>query len=104
MIEKVVKIFMDNLTIFINDFDGCLNNLKKVLERCEETNLVLNWKKCQFMVSSSIALSHLTSKKKIKVDKAKINTIANLLTPTCVRNIRSFLSHDGFYKRFIKDF
>lgn len=42
MIEKVVKIFMDNLTIFINDFDGCLNNLKKVLERCEETNLVLN--------------------------------------------------------------
>ena len=56
------------------------------------------------MVSSSIALSHLTSKKKIKVDKAKINIIANLLTPTCVRNIRSFLSHDGFYKRFIKDF
>ena len=55
------------------------------------------------MVSSSIALSHVISKKKIKVDKAKINTIANLLTPTCVSNIRFFLSHDGFYKRFIKD-
>ena len=40
----------------------------------------------------------------IEVDKAKVELISNLPTPKCVRDIRSFLRHAGFYKRFIKDF
>ena len=38
-----------------NSFDDCLENLRSVLVRCEETNLVLNWKKCHFMVQEGIA-------------------------------------------------
>ena len=33
-----------------NSFDNCLENLRSVLVRCEETNLMLNWEKCHFMV------------------------------------------------------
>ncbi|RDY12491.1 putative mitochondrial protein, partial [Mucuna pruriens] len=40
----------------------------------------------------------------IEFDKAKVDIIASLSHPTFVREIRSFLVHAGFYKRFIKDF
>ncbi|GJS04399.1 reverse transcriptase domain-containing protein [Tanacetum coccineum] len=44
MVEDFMKIFMDDFSVFVNSFDQCLNNLDKMLDRCEETNLVLNWK------------------------------------------------------------
>ncbi|XP_073133694.1 uncharacterized protein [Henckelia pumila] len=52
-------------------FDACLNNLNNVLMRCEETNLVLNWEKCHFMVTKGIVLGHRISEQGIEVDRAK---------------------------------
>ncbi|GJX80002.1 reverse transcriptase domain-containing protein [Tanacetum coccineum] len=76
----------------------------KMLARCEETNLVLNWEKCHFMVKEGIVLGHKIFGKGIEVDKAKIDVIAKLPYPTNVKGVRSFLGHAGFYRRFIKDF
>ena len=72
--------------------------------RCEETNLVLNWDKCHFMVKEGIVLGHRISERGIEVDRAKVETIEKLLPPSSVKGIRSFLGHTSFYRRFIKDF
>ena len=56
------------------------------------------------MVKEGIVLGHWISERGIEVDKAKIETIEKLPPPSSVKEIRSFLGHIGFYKRFIKDF
>ncbi|CAM8975406.1 unnamed protein product [Rhodiola kirilowii] len=104
MIGTFIEVFMDDFTIYGDKFDACLNNLSTVLARCVSTNLVLNYEKCHFMVTHGVVLGHVVSQEGIEVDKAKIDLIMTLPYPSIVRDIKSFLGHAGFYRRFIKDF
>ena len=104
MVEKTIEVFMDDFSILGDSFDNCLEKLRLVLIRCEETNLVLNWEKCHFMVQEGIVLRHWISARGIEVDKSKIEAIEKLPPPSSVKGIRSFLGHARFYRRFIKDF
>ena len=49
-------------------------------------------------------LGHLISERGIEVDRAKIEVIEQLPPSVNIIEIRSFLGHAGFYRRFIKDF
>jgi hypothetical protein len=86
--EEIVEVFMDDFSVYGTSFDNCLHNLDKVLQRCEETNLVLNWEKYHFMVNEEIVLGHKISERGIEVDRAKVEGIGKMPYP----------------RRFIKDF
>nr|GFA02877.1 reverse transcriptase domain-containing protein [Tanacetum cinerariifolium] len=79
-------------------------NNELIPTRCEDTNLVLNWEKCHFMVKDGIVLAHKISKNRLEVDCSKVDVIAKLPYPTIVKGVRSFLGHVGFYRRFIQYF
>nr|GEX17664.1 reverse transcriptase domain-containing protein [Tanacetum cinerariifolium] len=104
MIEKTIEVFMDDFSVFENSFQSCLYHLGKMLKRCEDTNLYLNWEKSHFMVKEGIVLDHKISKQGIEVDKEKVDVISKLPHPTTVKGIRSFPGHADFYRHFIKDF
>ncbi|GKD41560.1 reverse transcriptase domain-containing protein [Tanacetum coccineum] len=99
-----MEVFMDDFSVFGDSFSSCLSYLDKMLKRCEDTNLVLNWEKYHFMVKEGIVLGHKISKSRIEVDIAKVDVIAKLPHPTSVKGVQNFLGHAGFYRRFIQDF
>ncbi|RDY09973.1 Retrovirus-related Pol polyprotein, partial [Mucuna pruriens] len=88
LLEECMEVFMDDFTIYAESFDACLENLSRVLTRCIETSLVLNFEKCHFMDTLGI-----------KVDKAKVDTITSLPNLTTVWDVYSFLGHAGFYRK-----
>nr|GEX82141.1 DNA-directed DNA polymerase [Tanacetum cinerariifolium] len=78
-IEKTMEVFMDDFSVFRNSFKTCLSHLDKMLKRCEDTNLCLNWEKSHFMIKEGIVLGHKISNNGIKVDKAKVDLQLNEL-------------------------
>nr|GEY52822.1 reverse transcriptase domain-containing protein [Tanacetum cinerariifolium] len=91
LIKKTMEVFMNDFSVFRNSFKNCLSRLDKMLQRCEDTNLCLNWEKSHFMVREGIFLDHKISKNGIEVDKAKVDVIAKLPHPITVKDcIKAF--------------
>lgn len=103
LIENCIEVFMDDISLFGASFDICLENLDTILKQCVETNLILNWKKCNFMVIKDIILGHKVSSRGIQGYKPMFEFIVKLPPSLNVKGILGFLGHVGFYRRFIKD-
>nr|GEU49865.1 DNA-directed DNA polymerase [Tanacetum cinerariifolium] len=59
MIEKTIEVFMDDFSVFGNSFLSCLFYLERMLNRCEDINLCLNWEKSHFMVKEARSMTRL---------------------------------------------
>ena len=103
-IGESMEVFMDDFSVFGPSFDACLEHLTQIIDICVKKHLVLSWEKSQFMVREGIVLGHLVSSKCLEVDKAKVKVIQDLALPKLIRELKSFLGHVGFYRRFIQDF
>ncbi|GKF84059.1 hypothetical protein Tco_0248957, partial [Tanacetum coccineum] len=96
MIKESIQVFMDDFSVFEISFNHYLKNLDKMLQRCKDAHLVLNWEKCHSMVKEGIMLGHKVSEAGLEVDKAKIDLISKLPPSTIIKGIRSFLGHASF--------
>ena len=95
---------MDDFTAYGNTFQESLDNIEKVLIRCQETNLALSHEKCKMLVTERKFLGHHISSQGIKVDPTKIEVIVGLPSPKTQKEVRIFLGHVGYYRHFIENF
>ena len=77
MVERIMEVFMDDITIYGGTFEECLVNLEAVLNKCIEKDLVLNWEKCHFMVHQGIVLGHTSPRKALWLIKQRWNLLSN---------------------------
>ena len=56
------------------------------------------------MMTEGIVLGNFISTDGIKVYPAKIKVISKIPTPKTPKEVRSFLGHVGYYRRFIEKF
>jgi hypothetical protein len=104
LISEGLEVYMDDFTLYGNDFDQALNNLEKVLERCITTRLCLSHEKCHMMMTEGVVLGHYIFADGIRVDPAKIEVILNLPTPHTQTEVRSFLGASRYYHKFMPNF
>ena len=104
LIHDCIEVYMDDFTVYRNNFEETLHNLEIVLIRFQEPNLALSYEKCRMLSNKGIVLGHHISSKGIKVDPAKIEIITSLTPPKTQKEVKSFLGHVGYYRRFIENF
>jgi hypothetical protein len=104
MVNDCMEIFMDDFTPYGTNFEEALSNLEKVLKRCKQSHLSLSTKNFHMMMREGVVLGHFISYAGIQVDPTKIQVILDIPTPSTQKEVRSFLGHAGYYRRFIKNF
>jgi hypothetical protein len=95
---------MDDFTVYGDNFQEAVENLEKVLARCQETNLSLSHVKFHMLRTEGVVLGHHISPTGIQVDPAKIKVICDLPVPATQKDVDNFLGHARYYRRFIENF
>jgi hypothetical protein len=103
-LDKFVVVFIDDILVYSKNEEEHAGHLHVVLQRLREHHLYAKLSKCDFWLKEIKFLGHTISQAGIAVDLDKVQEVMNWKPPTTVRQIRSFLGLDGYYRRFIPDF
>jgi hypothetical protein len=94
---------MEDFTVYGNTYQESLDNINKVLIKCQEMNLSLSHEKCKTLLIEGVFLGHHVSSEGIKVDPANVELIVKLPPPKTQKEVIIFLGHARYYRRFIEN-
>lgn len=103
-LDKFVVVFIDDILVYSKNEEEHKEHLRLVLEKLREHQLYAKFSKCEFWLKEVGFLGHVISGEGIAVDPTKVQSVTEWLAPTSVGEIRSFLGHAGYYRRFIENF
>ena len=94
-IHKFLEVYIDDWTVF-----GLVKHhvarLRLMLDTCRRHQIVLNLKKCTFLIPFGNLLKHVVCKQGLVVDLTKIAVILNLEALQSVKQLRTTLGHTGY--------
>jgi hypothetical protein len=102
LIGKCVVVYLDDICVFGNCPETYLQNMRRVCEILRTNKLYARLSKCTFNVPELKFLGHIVSRDGLKVDPAKISTVAQWPVPETVKALRSFLGLSNYFRRFIE--
>lgn len=100
----VVLTYVDDLIIPPSDFEAALSDLKKVLCIAENFGLNINWKKCKFLQTKVEFLGHIIENGSTRPNKSKTEAVTKFPQPKTIKQVRSFLGLNRYFRTFIKNY
>ena len=90
--------------IYSNSMKDHRKHIRKMLAKLPEAGIPADVDKCEFHVIKTKYLGLMISTDSIKIDLAKVDAIRQWDTPTCVKEVHSFIGFYNFYCQFIRNF
>ena len=103
-LDQFVMGFIDDILANSRSREEHTGHLSTVLKVLRDRGLYVKFSKCEFWIPEVAFLGHVVSAEGIKIDPAKIDAVAVWITPTDVKEVRSFLDLAGYYRRFVEGF
>jgi hypothetical protein len=104
LLRKCVVVFLDDVLVYSANLDDHVKHLRQVFELLSQQQLYLKQSKCLFAQTQLEFLGHIVSAAGVTTDPKKVEVIQNWPTPTCVKEVRSFLGMAGYYRNFVAHF
>ena len=79
--EKIREVFMDDFSVYGSSFDDCLSNLDRVLQRCEDTSLVLNWENVTLWLMKALSWGTRYPREVLKLIRPKLMLLKRCHVP-----------------------
>jgi hypothetical protein len=102
-LDKFVMVYLDDILIYSSTYEEHIDHLRHALVLLRKNSLFAKLSKCEFAKSSVSYLGHIISDEGFSMEEDKIASIQHWPTPSCKRDVQSFLGLVNFYRRFIRN-
>ena len=72
-----VELYLDGCVVYGSTEEEFLSNLRKVMDRFEKHNIILNPKKCKFVMSSIEYVGHIINQNGFHFGRDKLDEVLN---------------------------
>jgi hypothetical protein len=103
-LDKFVVVYIDDILIYSQTKEEHAKHLRLALTKLCEHRLYAKFSKCEFWLNKLIFLGHVLSANGVAVIPDKVQSGLDWVTPSSVKDVRSFLGLAGYYRRFIENF
>jgi hypothetical protein len=103
-LDKFVVVYIDDILIYSKTEEEHAEHLRLALTKLREHRLYAKFSKCEFWLNELIFLGHVLSANGVAVIPDKVQSVLDWVTPSSVKDVRSFLGLAGYYRRFIENF
>ena len=102
--QRGVRYYLDDLVVFINDWEQHMQRLRELFRSLSSANLTINLLKSEFGHARVTFLGHVVGQEQVSPIEVKMKAIVQYLVPENKKALMRFLGMAGYYRRFWRNF
>jgi hypothetical protein len=99
----IVEVYIDDIVVKSAGLDSHLTNLHLAFEKMRQYGLKMNPLKCAFGALAGKFLGFIIHEHGIEIDPKRVKSMKKVKSPTCKRELQSFLDKVNYLTRFISN-